>query len=164
MWVDWNNPDPYGYCQHRILNWLEIHNKPWEEQYARILEFLSPLQRGDRRRRRSGHGSARSASASPTRCRGVDVRILGSQPGRSGEALEAPEGVDRAADVHLPGGSPDQAAARLQALPAAVRGAGDGVLGQVHARRRRPRWSTPSTTTATPQRSPVPSPRTRTSV
>ena len=41
MWVDWNNPDPYGYCQHRILNWLEITNKPWEEQYARILDFLS---------------------------------------------------------------------------------------------------------------------------
>lgn len=41
MWVDWNNVDAYGYCQHRILNWLEIHNKPWEEQYARILDFLS---------------------------------------------------------------------------------------------------------------------------
>lgn len=41
MWVDWNNPDPYGYCQHRILNWLEIHNKLWEQQYAQIIEFLS---------------------------------------------------------------------------------------------------------------------------
>lgn len=40
VWVDWDHPDPYGVCEHRILNWLEIHNKRWEEQYALIYQFL----------------------------------------------------------------------------------------------------------------------------
>jgi hypothetical protein len=41
MWVDWNAPDRFGYFEHRILNWLEIHNKPWEEQYAMMYDFIS---------------------------------------------------------------------------------------------------------------------------
>jgi hypothetical protein len=41
VWVDWNNPDYFGYREHRILDWLEIHNKDWETQYAMIIEFLS---------------------------------------------------------------------------------------------------------------------------
>jgi hypothetical protein len=41
MWVDWNSPDRFGYFEHRILNWLEIHNKPWEEQYALMYDFIS---------------------------------------------------------------------------------------------------------------------------
>lgn len=41
MWVDWNNPDQFGYFEHRILNWMEIHNKPWEEQYALMYDFIS---------------------------------------------------------------------------------------------------------------------------
>jgi hypothetical protein len=24
LWVDWNNPDQFGYYEHRVLNWLEI--------------------------------------------------------------------------------------------------------------------------------------------
>jgi hypothetical protein len=39
-WVDWDFPDPFGFREHRILNWLELHNQPWEEQYFRIMEFL----------------------------------------------------------------------------------------------------------------------------
>ena len=42
MWVDWDHPDPAGYREHRILNWLEIHNTAWEEQYFQIMEFLDP--------------------------------------------------------------------------------------------------------------------------
>ena len=41
-WVDWDFPDPAGYREHRILNWLEIHNTAWEEQYFQIMEFLDP--------------------------------------------------------------------------------------------------------------------------
>ena len=39
-WVDWDYPDPAGYREHRMLNWLEIHNTEWEEQYFEIMEFL----------------------------------------------------------------------------------------------------------------------------
>jgi hypothetical protein len=39
-WVDWDYPDPAGYREHRILNWLEIHNTEWEEQYFQIVDFL----------------------------------------------------------------------------------------------------------------------------
>lgn len=39
-WVDWDFPDPAGYREHRVLNWLEIQNTEWETQYFQILEFL----------------------------------------------------------------------------------------------------------------------------
>lgn len=39
-WVDWDYPDPAGFREHRILNWLEIQNTEWEEQYFQILDFL----------------------------------------------------------------------------------------------------------------------------
>jgi hypothetical protein len=39
-WVDWDHPDPAGYREHRILNWLEIQNTDYEEQYFAICEFL----------------------------------------------------------------------------------------------------------------------------
>jgi Terminase RNaseH-like domain len=39
-WVDWDYPDPAGYREHRILNWLELHNTEWEEQYWEIMDFL----------------------------------------------------------------------------------------------------------------------------
>jgi hypothetical protein len=39
-WVDWDFPDPAGFREHRILNWLEIQNTEWEEQYFQILDFL----------------------------------------------------------------------------------------------------------------------------
>jgi hypothetical protein len=42
MWVDWEYPDPSGFREHRILNWLEIQNTEWEEQYWEIMEFLDP--------------------------------------------------------------------------------------------------------------------------
>jgi Terminase RNaseH-like domain len=41
-WVDWDHPDPAGYREHRILNWMEIHDTAWEEQYFQIMEFLDP--------------------------------------------------------------------------------------------------------------------------
>ena len=39
-WVDWDYPDPAGFREHRVLNWLEIHNTEWEEQYFQIVDFL----------------------------------------------------------------------------------------------------------------------------
>jgi hypothetical protein len=41
VWVDWDRPDEFGFYDHRILNWLEMHGDDWEEQYFRIVEFLS---------------------------------------------------------------------------------------------------------------------------
>lgn len=41
VWVDWDRPDEYGYYDHRVLNWLELQGDDWEEQYARIVDFLS---------------------------------------------------------------------------------------------------------------------------
>jgi hypothetical protein len=39
-WVDWDHPDPFGFYEHRILNWLEINNEDWESQYFHIIDFL----------------------------------------------------------------------------------------------------------------------------
>ena len=39
-WVDWDHPDPFGFFEHRILNWLEINNEEWESQYFHIIDFL----------------------------------------------------------------------------------------------------------------------------
>jgi len=41
VWVDWDRPDEFGYFDHRILNWLEIQNDDWEDQYFQIVNFLS---------------------------------------------------------------------------------------------------------------------------
>ena len=41
VYVDWNNPDPYGMYYHQVLNWLDLESMDWEEQYFRISEFLS---------------------------------------------------------------------------------------------------------------------------
>ena len=41
IFVDWNNPDDAGYCYHQVLNWLDLEGMDWEEQYHRIVEFLS---------------------------------------------------------------------------------------------------------------------------
>ena len=40
VWVDWDHPDPFGFYEHRILNWLEINNEEWESQYFQIIDFL----------------------------------------------------------------------------------------------------------------------------
>lgn len=40
VWVDWDRPDEFGYYDHRILNWLELHGDDWEEQYFKICDFL----------------------------------------------------------------------------------------------------------------------------
>jgi hypothetical protein len=40
LWVDWDHPDPFGFYEHRILNWLEINNEEWEAQYFLIIDFL----------------------------------------------------------------------------------------------------------------------------
>jgi hypothetical protein len=40
VWVDWDHPDPFGFYEHRILNWLEINNEEWEAQYFEIVDFL----------------------------------------------------------------------------------------------------------------------------
>lgn len=39
--VDWEHPDEMGYYTHFILNWLEINNEEWEDQYYQIVSFLS---------------------------------------------------------------------------------------------------------------------------
>jgi hypothetical protein len=41
VWVDFDRPDELGLYDHRILNWLEMHGEEWEEQYFRIVDFLS---------------------------------------------------------------------------------------------------------------------------
>jgi hypothetical protein len=41
VYVDWNNPDPFGFYHHHVLNWLDLEGMDWEEQYFRIVEFLS---------------------------------------------------------------------------------------------------------------------------
>lgn len=41
VWVDWDRPDEYGYYDHRVLNWMELQGDDWEEQYAKIVDFLS---------------------------------------------------------------------------------------------------------------------------
>ena len=41
VFVDWGNPDPAGYYYHQILNWLDLEGMAWEDQYFRIVEFLS---------------------------------------------------------------------------------------------------------------------------
>lgn len=40
VWVDWDHPDPFGFYEHRVLNWLEINNVEWEQQYFEIIDFL----------------------------------------------------------------------------------------------------------------------------
>jgi len=40
VWVDWDRPDEFGYYDHRILNWMELHGDDWESQYYRICDFL----------------------------------------------------------------------------------------------------------------------------
>jgi hypothetical protein len=40
VWVDWDHPDPFGFHEHRILNWHEINNVEWESQYFEIIKFL----------------------------------------------------------------------------------------------------------------------------
>ena len=41
LWVDWANPNEFGFYDHRVLNWLELHGDRWEEQYGRIVDFAS---------------------------------------------------------------------------------------------------------------------------
>lgn len=40
VWVDWDHPDAFGFYEHRVLNWLEINNQEWEQQYFEIVDFL----------------------------------------------------------------------------------------------------------------------------
>lgn len=45
VYVDWDNPDEFGFYNHRILNWLDLGGtKNWETQYHRIVEFLNRYQ------------------------------------------------------------------------------------------------------------------------
>ena len=41
VWVDWDRPDEFGYFDHRVLNWMELQNDDWEEQYFQIVNFLA---------------------------------------------------------------------------------------------------------------------------
>ena len=40
VWVDWDHPDGFGFYEHRVLNWLEINNQEWEQQYFEIIDFI----------------------------------------------------------------------------------------------------------------------------
>lgn len=41
VYVDWDNPDQFGNYYHQVLKWLDLEGVDWEEQYFRIIEFLS---------------------------------------------------------------------------------------------------------------------------
>lgn len=41
VYVDWDNPDPFGLYHHRILNWLDLEGIDWEGQYKEIVDFLA---------------------------------------------------------------------------------------------------------------------------
>ena len=41
VWVGWDKQDPYGYFEHRILNWLDLSGVGWEEQYFRMVEWIN---------------------------------------------------------------------------------------------------------------------------
>ena len=41
LWVDWDRPDELGLFDSRILSIMEMHGEEWEEQYFRIVDFLS---------------------------------------------------------------------------------------------------------------------------
>lgn len=41
VWVDWDNPDEFGFYEHRILNWKDLSGMEWEAQYAAIVDFLA---------------------------------------------------------------------------------------------------------------------------
>ena len=38
VWVDWDHPDPFGFYEHRVLEWHEINNVEWESQYFEIID------------------------------------------------------------------------------------------------------------------------------
>ncbi|WP_050514487.1 terminase large subunit domain-containing protein [Streptomyces rimosus] len=40
-WIDWDHPDEFGTYEHRVLNWLDLSGLEWEEQYYRIVDWLS---------------------------------------------------------------------------------------------------------------------------
>lgn len=40
VWVDWDRPDPFGFFEHRVLDWHEINNVDWESQYFQIIDYL----------------------------------------------------------------------------------------------------------------------------
>lgn len=41
VYVDWDNPDPFGLYYHQVLAWKDLEGVDWEEQYFLIREFLS---------------------------------------------------------------------------------------------------------------------------
>lgn len=40
VWVDWDHVDPFGFHEHRVLDWMEINDTEWEQQYMQILDFM----------------------------------------------------------------------------------------------------------------------------
>lgn len=38
--ADWDHPDSEGFYPMYVLNWLDLENVPWEDQYFKITEFL----------------------------------------------------------------------------------------------------------------------------
>lgn len=41
VWVDWDRPNENGLFHHKVLDWLEMPGENWEEQYFRIIDFIS---------------------------------------------------------------------------------------------------------------------------
>lgn len=41
LWVGWDRTDSMGFYEHRVLDWLDLSGVDWEEQYFRVVEFLS---------------------------------------------------------------------------------------------------------------------------
>lgn len=41
VYIDWDNPDPFGLYHHHVLDWLDLEGLDWEVQYFKIVDFLS---------------------------------------------------------------------------------------------------------------------------
>lgn len=41
LFVDWDAVDSFGFYPVRVLNWLEINDVEWEDQYFKIIDFIN---------------------------------------------------------------------------------------------------------------------------
>jgi hypothetical protein len=115
LWVDWNNPDEFGFYDHRILNWLEIHGDQWEEQYAQVVDFLNPYDIVQIGVDGQGMGDlfADRLSRLLPNCRRARAAV---DHAGAVEAVEAPDRVDEPAADLLARARLHPAAADVQAL------------------------------------------------
>ena len=142
LYVDWNRPDAFGFYHHRVLNWLDLTGVEREEQYFRIVEFLSNY-----RVWRSGIDTNGMGGPVGQRLRLLMPRCRDRGPGlgakRAERQMEVPEATHRQKADHLAcrgKGPPDQ---DIQVIPAADGRPADPVQGPVRPRRGPPRKGRP---------------------